>query len=166
MFVLTSLAAVACIGAILGLLVGWPFHFIGAGWMWAAGGVAASFVAFAAFIAWRMLKDGGNIIASTLLACALAVLMASPQPASAGDLVLSNATTGASIRLAEGPCTDAATLAQIKDEVAPQFKAARAIIDGKSFAGCWTEDAGRVVLFFENGERFLVPASKFRDPMV
>lgn len=97
------------------------------------------------------------------LMLSLALVAAS---ATAGDLVLNNATTGASIRLAEGPCVNAATLAEIKDEFHPQFKAARAIVDGKTFEGCWLEDAGRVVLFFENGERMLVPASKFRDPTV
>lgn len=86
--------------------------------------------------------------------------------ASAGNLVMHNSQTGAEIRLADSPCVNEATAAEIKDEWVPKFKAASAVIDGKTFAGCWLEDAGRVVLFFENGERFLVPASKFRDPMV
>lgn len=97
------------------------------------------------------------------LLLSLALVAAS---ACAGNLVLHNQQTGAEIRLADGPCVDEATAAEIKDEWVPKFKAATAIIDGKTFAGCWLEDAGRVVLFFENGERMLVPMSKFRDRTV
>lgn len=71
-------------------------------------------------------------------------------PAFASDLAMHNTQTGASIRLTEGACVDAKTLAEIKDEVAPKFKAASATIDGVNYAGCWLETRGRVVLFFED----------------
>lgn len=98
---------------------------------------------------------------SLLLSLAIAAA-----PAFAGDLLLKNRETGAELRLNSGPCVNATVLGELKDEWAPKFKAASAIVDGKKFGGCWIEDAGRAVLFFENGERFMAPLSKFSDQML
>lgn len=97
------------------------------------------------------------------LLLSLALVAAS---ACAGEMVLKNRQTGAEIRLGEAPCTNEATIAEIKDEMVPRFRAATALVDGQTYQGCWTEDGGLAILFFENGERFVTRISAFRDPMV
>lgn len=59
------------------------------------------------------------------------------------------------------PCTNETVLAIINDKVLPQFlglfRAAVLTWQGKDYASCWLEYAGRMMSYDENGDPFNPP---------
>lgn len=83
-----------------------------------------------------------------------------------GELTFKNKTSGAEVRLKDSACVVPEILEQLRDEYRDQFKAAVAVVNGKTFAGCWIEDEGTALMIFDNGERLGLRMSVFSDPMV
>lgn len=56
----------------------------------------------------------------------------------------------------------ASVLKHVKDEYHSIFHKADALIEGKSYVGCWAVVDGTVYLIFEDGEQATLPESDFR----
>lgn len=110
---------------------------------------------------WPGIYQVGEWLALTLVAAFLLL----PAVARA-DLVMRVSSSGLEIRLHQQACTSKPVLDQLKDEFHASFQRASATLPGKQFDGCWIEDEGSVILFFENGERLAVKRSKFSDPNI
>ena len=66
------------------------------------------------------------------LLCAAALAAA---PAMSQDLVARQGND--TVRLADGPCTSQQVLARLRPEFHSEFKAAMAVVEGRSFEACW-----------------------------
>ncbi len=74
------------------------------------------------------------------------------------------ATNGANwLRLQDSACTNEGILSQVKNEYRDQFKAARALSNGKLFAACWAAFEGQAFVIFEDSDRGIYPLSAFKD---
>jgi hypothetical protein len=92
------------------------------------------------------------------LALALAVLCA---PALAQDAVAHRGDD--SVRITEAPCPTQ-VLKLLPEGTRGYFRAAFAIVDGKSFAGCWAARSdGMVVLMYPDGDMGVLPLSDFEQ---
>jgi hypothetical protein len=69
---------------------------------------------------------------------------------------------GDSVRLWDAPCTHPGTLALIKPEFHELFRRARASVEGQDFFACWIVDGENVFVFFEDGDKSLIPLSEFK----
>ena len=89
----------------------------------------------------------------------IAALMAAG-PAAADLVTKQGANT---LRLTEHPCP--VTMAKyLPAEIIGRFLAAVAIVDGKTYMGCWTiRGDGQVFLRYEDGDGGLVPLTSFKD---
>lgn len=149
---------VLAVGALLGVLTGWPFGFAGGWRWWAATGVCAG-VAVIAWFLWS-LNRGANIIAGAL-ACILLVALGSPQPARAD----SEARKGADfVRMSALPCKDEAVVAAIQalglDPL--DFRAARAEFGGQTFLACWRRVGDLAHIVYQDGDQGAVPFTELK----
>lgn len=96
-----------------------------------------------------------NIILALFLFVALAATPA------AADLVTRHGAD--TLRLTEEPCP--VTMSKyVPAEIIGRFLAAVAIMDGKTYMGCWTiRGDGQVFLRYEDGDSGLVPLTSFKD---
>ena len=86
-----------------------------------------------------------------------AALAAAAAPALATELV---AYTGSDrIRLADTPCTSQAVLEHLDASVQPLFRAATAVLEGKTYSACWRITPTAAHLIYEDGDQGLVPFS-------
>ena len=76
-------------------------------------------------------------------------------PAMAGELVSHDGDD--TIRLAEGECTSESVLSKLPPELRAQFRAASAVLQGRSFAACWHITPRGAHLIYEDGDEGLVP---------
>lgn len=77
------------------------------------------------------------------------------------DLV---ARSGANeLRLLAEPCMHAGILAMLHPEYRPQFRKARATVNGKMFYACWIEQDGVAFVLYEDGDRSVFQVSAFKD---
>jgi hypothetical protein len=95
---------------------------------------------------------------SILLCAALAAA-----PALAGDLVARQGSD--TVRLADGPCTSETVLAQLDPRLHSQYKAASAIVQGQTFAGCWRKTGSVAHLLYEDGDQGIVPIADLKPEM-
>lgn len=66
------------------------------------------------------------------------------------------------LRLGDGPCTNAAVIALLKEEWRDKFKAASARAQGQHFEACWIEHEGLAMVLYEDGDKSIFPLDAFR----
>lgn len=79
-------------------------------------------------------------------------------PAMAGDLVARHGDD--SLRLANRPCTSEAVLGRLQPELHAHFKAASAVVQGRTFAACWRATGKAAHLVYEDGDQGIVPLNE------
>ncbi len=84
-------------------------------------------------------------------------------PAMAGDLVATQG--GDSVRLQEGPCTSQPVLKLLEPSLREEYKAASAVVEGHTFAGCWRKAGNVAHLLYEDGDQGVVPLSTLKPEM-
>ncbi|HMA08342.1 MAG TPA: hypothetical protein VKP68_10785 [Ramlibacter sp.] len=95
-----------------------------------------------------------------VLLCAAALAAA---PAVAQDLVVRQGND--TIRLADAPCTSEQVLARLQPAIQAEFKAALAVVEGRTFEACW-RPAGEVVhLLYEDGDQGVVPLADLKPEL-
>jgi hypothetical protein len=96
------------------------------------------------------------------------ILLLVASSALAGELVMKNEANGATLRLADTPCSHGETLALLKEEGRPKFKNAR-IRDAKGFIqfyGCWLAAGDTVIVILQDGGAMKFQASAFSHPSI
>ena len=96
----------------------------------------------------------------SVLLCA-AVLAATP--ALAQDLVARQGND--SVRLADGPCTSQQVLARLQPRMHSQFKAALAVVEGRTFEACWRVAGNVAHLLYEDGDQGIVPMADLKPDL-
>ena len=94
-----------------------------------------------------------------LLLCAALVAV----PALADDLVARQGDD--SVRLAETPCTSEQILAQLPAGMHGEFKAASAVVEGKTFAACWHAAGNAAFLVYEDGDQGVIPMDELKPEL-
>lgn len=96
-----------------------------------------------------------------ILALVWALVLALAAPPAAADLVTRMGAD--TLRLTEKPCP--VTMSKyLPAEIIGRFLEAVAIMDGKTYMGCWTiRGDGQVFLRYEDGDGGLVPLTSFKD---
>ena len=95
-----------------------------------------------------------------VLLCAAALATA---PAMAQDLVARQGND--TVRLADGPCTSEPVLARLRPEIQAQFKAALAVVEGRTFEACWRPAGNVAHLLYEDGDQGLVPLADLKPDL-
>lgn len=95
---------------------------------------------------------------SVLLCVALAAA-----PAFAADLVARQGSD--TVRLADGPCTSETVLALLDPQLRSHYKAATAVVQGRSFSGCWRKTGSVAHLLYEDGDQGIVPMAELKPEM-
>jgi hypothetical protein len=92
----------------------------------------------------------------------LALALAAGSAHATYDMLLTSGKN--TLRLYEGACVHAGTLALIKPEMRPQFRKAMGIFNGKIFFGCWTyeEDGPKVLVIYEDGDQQRYDPDRFK----
>jgi len=93
----------------------------------------------------------------------LCAALAAAAPALADVLVARNGED--MVRLADAPCASEAVLSRLPPQQHASFKAATAIVDGRSYTACWRALGGRAHLFYEDGDMGVIPLSDLRAEM-
>lgn len=93
------------------------------------------------------------------LLCAAALIAA---PALADEVVASNGKD--SVRLSNGPCTNAQVLGLLKPGFRSSLKDATAVVQGQTFKACWIVDGDAAHLLYEDGDQGLIPLTAFKPP--
>ena len=96
-----------------------------------------------------------------VLLCAAALAAA---PAMAQDLVARQGND--IVRLADGPCTSEQVLARLQPELQSRFKAARAVVEGRTFEACWRRSGNAALLLYEDGDQGIVPLSDLKPALM
>jgi hypothetical protein len=81
----------------------------------------------------------------------------------AGELVARHGDD--SVRLADDPCTSETVLAQLDPRLHLQFKAASAVVQGRTFAACWSKAGNVAYLLYEDGDQGMVPIADLKLEM-
>lgn len=84
----------------------------------------------------------------------LCLAAAAVAPALATELV--SYEGGNTIRLADGACTNETVLARLDPQLHNFFKAASAVVNGRSFSACWSMTPAGAHLIYEDGDQGLV----------
>ena len=84
-------------------------------------------------------------------------------PAMASDLVAHQG--GDSVRLQDGPCTSERVLNLLGPRLQSQYKAASAVVQGQTFAGCWRQRGNVVHLLYEDGDQGIVPLAELKPEL-
>lgn len=90
----------------------------------------------------------------------LCAALAAAAPALADELVARNGED--MVRLADAPCASEAVLSRLPPQHHQHFKAATAVVEGRTFAACWRAMGGRAHLFYEDGDMGIIPMSDLR----
>lgn len=93
----------------------------------------------------------------------LLCLAVAAAPALAGNLVAQQG--GDSVRLADEPCTSEIVLGRLDPRLHSQYKAASAVVQGRTFAGCWRKTGAVAHLLYEDGDQGIVPMADLRPEM-
>ena len=56
-------------------------------------------------------------------------------------------------------------LGRLAPQVHPSFRAATAVVSGKTYAACWRPTGDRVYLIYEDGDEGLVPVRQLRPEL-
>ena len=94
------------------------------------------------------------------LLCAAALAAA---PAMSQDLVARQGND--TVRLADGPCTSQQVLARLRPELHSEFKAAMAVVEGRSFEACWRPAGNAAHLLYEDGDQGIVPLTDLKPDL-
>ena len=94
-----------------------------------------------------------------LLLCAAIVAV----PAMAQDLVARQGED--SVRLAEQPCTSDVVLSQLPPQMHGEFKAASAVVQGKTFTACWRQTGNAAYLVYEDGDQGVIPMAELKPEL-
>jgi hypothetical protein len=89
-------------------------------------------------------------IPTIVLAAALAA-----GPAAAQNLVAHEGRD--SVRLLDAPCHSATVLDRIDPPLQSGFRAATAVVDGRSYSACWHPLGNAAYLLYEDGDQGLIP---------
>ncbi len=84
-------------------------------------------------------------------------------PVIAGDLVATQG--GDTVRLQEGPCTSEQVLNLLEPTLRGEYKAASAVVEGHTFAGCWRKNGNVAHLLYEDGDQGIVPLSTLKPEL-
>jgi hypothetical protein len=95
-----------------------------------------------------------------VLLCAAALAAA---PAMAQDLVARQGNN--IVRLTDGPCTSEPVLARLQPEFRSGFKAALAVVEGRTFEACWRRTGNVAHLLYEDGDQGIVPLSDLKPDL-
>lgn len=93
----------------------------------------------------------------------LAILLLLAAPVFAQDLVAKNGSD--SVRITDQPCP-VEVLKHIEQGSRGYFRAALAIVGGKTFEACWAESNGTAFIQYADGDRGMIPMAAFTDPSV
>lgn len=94
------------------------------------------------------------------LLCAAALAAA---PAMAQDLVARQGND--TVRLGDAPCTSLQVLARLRPEIQSEFKAALAVVEGRTFEACWRPAGNVAHLLYEDGDQGLVPMADLKPEL-
>ena len=72
---------------------------------------------------------------------------------------------GDTIRLVNAACTSEEVLARVAPQLRPQFRAALATVDGRTYAACWRMTPSAAHLVYEDGDQGLVPLSALKPQL-
>lgn len=84
-------------------------------------------------------------------------------PAMASDLVAHQG--GDTVRLQDGPCISEQVLSLLEPRLQSQYKAASAVVQGRTFTGCWRQRGNVVHLLYEDGDQGIVPMDELKPEM-
>ena len=84
-------------------------------------------------------------------------------PTFAGELVARQGND--MIRLADAACTTQSVLSRLAPGMRGQFKAASAVVDGRTFAACWRMLPAGAHVIYEDGDQGLVPLSDLKPQL-
>ncbi len=84
-------------------------------------------------------------------------------PALAQDLVARQGND--TVRLADGPCTSEQVLARLQPELRSEFRAALAVVEGRTFEACWHPAGDAAHLLYEDGDQGIVPLSDLKPDL-
>jgi hypothetical protein len=109
------------------------------------------------------LPGGLTDLESPTMKCFILCAALAASPAFADDLVARQGSD--SVRLAEAPCTSSEILGQLPPQVHPEFKAASAQVEGKTFAACWRKAGASAHLVYEDGDQGLIPLADLKPEL-
>ena len=95
-----------------------------------------------------------------VLLCGAALAAA---PAMSQDLVARQGND--TVRLADAPCTSEQVLSRLKPELRAQFRAALAVVEGRTFEACWRPAGNAAHLLYEDGDQGLVPLADLKPEL-
>lgn len=84
-------------------------------------------------------------------------------PAFANDMVAYSGRD--SIHLSDTPCSNEQVLGQLPRQMHAHFRAASAVLEGRSFAGCWRVMGNAAHLVYEDGDEGLIPLSDLKPAL-
>ncbi len=84
-------------------------------------------------------------------------------PAFAQDLVARQGSD--SVRLADGPCISKPVLGRLEPALQQDYKAATAVVQGRTFDACWRMTSQGAHLLYEDGDQGLVPTSDLKPEL-
>lgn len=90
-----------------------------------------------------------------LLCAALAVT-----PAFADDLIARSGSD--TVRLADSPCSSEQVLKHLQPQMHAQFRAASAVVEGRSFSACWRVMGQVAHLLYEDGDQGVIPLTDLK----
>ncbi|MES2974928.1 MAG: hypothetical protein V4757_15040 [Pseudomonadota bacterium] len=79
----------------------------------------------------------------------------------ANELVAYNGAD--SIRLMDSECTNETVLKHLEPDTRPEFRAAAAMLQGKSFTACWRAIPSAAHLVYEDGDQGIIPVSTLKQ---
>jgi hypothetical protein len=82
--------------------------------------------------------------------------------ATAGEAMTARNSSGDVVHLTLAPCTNPDVLKRLKPEYVDQFHAAQSTVDKEDFAACWIVYGDDIFLFYEDGDKALIPISEFK----
>lgn len=93
----------------------------------------------------------------------LCAALAAAAPAMAQDLVARQGSD--TVRLADGPCTSEQVLVRLEPSLHSQFRAAMAIVEGRTFTACWRKAGNAAHLLYEDGDQGIVPLADLKPEL-
>lgn len=161
--ILTNLAF-GILGALLALLVGWPFGFAGGGFWWALWGCVAGLV-IGFVIAQLLLADGAfsdHPVYTPQINCMIVMaLLLLPGPLLAADRIAHQGDDW--VRFTDKPCTSEQVRARLLPGEVDNWRAASAMFQKQMYQACYREVRGSAYLLYEDGDGGMVPTADIKE---
>lgn len=93
--------------------------------------------------------------------CAALIAASFAVPVFAGERVARQGND--EVRLFDGPCVSAETMARIPANERESFSKAQGVFGGQKYFGCWQPIEGGVHIMWEDGDQGLIPNAELKE---